>query len=111
MHNLRQELINKLSQTRDNNNTIIGENLSKLNEIDANLNNLEATTNRYKDKIMQQKQLMKNEVNDKLNLLEEINRLIHVHNKNKRNKRIVRMNVVFAGLVVLVGIYLGVVRR
>lgn len=110
MHQLRQDLVAKLSQTRDNNKSVISDNLSKLNEIDSNLNNLEATTNRYKDKIMQQKQLMKNEVNDKLNLLEEINKLIHMHNQNKRNKRIIRLNVVFAGLVVLVGIYLGVMR-
>ncbi|CCG22652.1 hypothetical protein CORT_0B09480 [Candida orthopsilosis Co 90-125] len=110
MHQLRQDLVAKLSQTRDNNKSVISDNLSKLNEIDSNLNNLEATTNRYKDKIMQQKQLMKNEVNDKLNLLEEINKSIHMHNQNKRNKRIIRLNVVFAGLVVLVGIYLGVMR-
>ncbi|KAG5421966.1 hypothetical protein I9W82_001059 [Candida metapsilosis] len=107
MHQLRTDLATKLSQTRDNNSTIISDNLSKLNEIDSDLKKLEATTNSYKDKIIQQKQLMKNDINDKLTILEEINKSIHIHNQKRRNKRILGVNVVIAGLIVLVGIYLG----
>ncbi|KAI5969857.1 hypothetical protein CANMA_001096 [Candida margitis] len=110
MHQLRQELVNGLSQTRDKNRSIITDNLSKLNEIDSQLNALEATANRNKDKVNQQKQMMKNEVNEKLTLLEEINKKIDLHNQNKRNKRIIRSNVVLAGLIMVVGIYFALRR-
>ncbi|KAI5961985.1 hypothetical protein KGF57_001524 [Candida theae] len=110
MNQLREQLVMQLTQTRDKNSEVISDNLTKLNNIDSDLKKLEETTNRYKDKIIQQKQLMKTEMNGKLTLLEEINKQVHIHNQNKRHTRMIRLNVVFAGLIILLGIYLGVRR-
>lgn len=83
----------------------ISENIERLNQFIASLEQLEHKLDTIKNKISANKEFMANSLNEKIAVLEFVNHRYIQHSKEMRYRRLKQLNIGLAALVVILGIY------
>ncbi|CAK9438673.1 uncharacterized protein LODBEIA_P28970 [Lodderomyces beijingensis] len=96
---MKHELSSNLQVTADKHKEEITRNVTRLNQVASDLQELENKSVYYKDIIQHHKHLINVEMSGKLDLLEDINSKLIQHKKSQRNQKLIRVNCFVAGLV------------
>lgn len=114
LHAQTQQLMNHLVANRvviqQKYQNEINENINRITQISNQLQGLEDKLNQIRDRITKHKLGISNEMMQRLNLLERVNRQMQAYSQESSSRKFMQVNIAIAVILLMIAVYYGYTR-